>query len=560
MVNTRRSLRIQQRLASESETSDINTDDEGSNLSASASKPRRRKSTKLTTNEKVSSVEGIPPTVDECVESEETEINVDPTLETDKQASPTKKLSDTKPKKGRKITNKKEPEEMQDPETFKTEGFKSHISESPTKRGKRAQLEKKTPRKKRKPVVVDKKQEILVKSVETETDDADKAEDNNLDIVHNAGTKSIVYNEKKANQTIKDKIDDFANLDLDTDEDRNLTKNLETHLLNANLVHDEVQIKSDNSNGVCQISNSDSNEFLKLESDVDKEDESCNEMSSDQMVIDESAEESEPVSNYRMLKPKFKLDYKKYDVKPRNQLSGLALLGTDLQKNSLLQNQLKKLKNPRKNATDQTTVGDIFGLDGARVTDTNEKEPRIETKIHKAASIKSSLEEAAKQEVKNLMKRSVLPSDMEKEKNCPRFYINKYKVSKEKQKKKEETAGTGWYNLPKTEMTDEIKKDLQIIKMRSTLDTKHHYKRSDQKNFPKFFQMGTIVEGAHEFYSSRMTKKERKRTMVDELLADAEFRKKNKKRMIEYEMRKGSGGKGYYKKKVDKKKAVSAKK
>ena len=90
--------------------------------------------------------------------------------------------------------------------------------------------------------------------------------------------------------------------------------------------------------------------------------------------------------------------------------------------------------------------------------------------------------------------------------------------------------------------------------MRKVLNTKQHYKREDSKAIPKFFQMGTIIEGSHEYYSSRISKKERKRTMVDELLADSEFRKKNKKRMIEYEMRKGAGGKGHHKNKTQKRK------
>ena len=37
--------------------------------------------------------------------------------------------------------------------------------------------------------------------------------------------------------------------------------------------------------------------------------------------------------------------------------------------------------------------------------------------------------------------------------------------------------------------------------------------------------MGTVVESAADFYHSRIPKKQRKSTLVDELLADAEFRK-----------------------------------
>ncbi len=39
------------------------------------------------------------------------------------------------------------------------------------------------------------------------------------------------------------------------------------------------------------------------------------------------------------------------------------------------------------------------------------------------------------------------------------------------------------------------------------------------------FQVGTVVDSPVDFYSSRIPKKQRKRTMVEELLADAEFRR-----------------------------------
>ena len=38
------------------------------------------------------------------------------------------------------------------------------------------------------------------------------------------------------------------------------------------------------------------------------------------------------------------------------------------------------------------------------------------------------------------------------------------------------------------------------------------------------FQVGTVVDSPVDFYHSRIPKKDRKRTMVEELLADAEFR------------------------------------
>lgn len=43
--------------------------------------------------------------------------------------------------------------------------------------------------------------------------------------------------------------------------------------------------------------------------------------------------------------------------------------------------------------------------------------------------------------------------------------------------------------MPATEMTDEIKNDLEVLRMRSVLDPKHFYKKNDMNALPKYFQV-----------------------------------------------------------------------
>lgn len=43
---------------------------------------------------------------------------------------------------------------------------------------------------------------------------------------------------------------------------------------------------------------------------------------------------------------------------------------------------------------------------------------------------------------------------------------------------------------------------------------------------PLVFQIGQVIESPADFYHSRIPKKQRKKTLVDELLADAEFKNK----------------------------------
>lgn len=114
-------------------------------------------------------------------------------------------------------------------------------------------------------------------------------------------------------------------------------------------------------------------------------------------------------------------------------------------------------------------------------------------------------------------------------------------------KKTTETSDERWFNMKQPEITPEIKRDLQIIKQRSALDPKRHYKK-DKWEIPKFFQMGTIIEGNTEFYSSRLKRKERGKTMVEELLHDDTTKKYFKRKYHEIQQTKTSGRKGFYKK------------
>ena len=49
-------------------------------------------------------------------------------------------------------------------------------------------------------------------------------------------------------------------------------------------------------------------------------------------------------------------------------------------------------------------------------------------------------------------------------------------------------------------------------------------------NPPSLYQIGTVVDNAADFYTDRVPNKARKSTMVDELLADAEFKKFQKRK------------------------------
>jgi len=116
------------------------------------------------------------------------------------------------------------------------------------------------------------------------------------------------------------------------------------------------------------------------------------------------------------------------------------------------------------------------------------------------------------------------------------------------EEKKKATAGTQWYNLPRTDLTPELKRDLQLLKMRNVLDPHRHYKKDGGKmQAPEYSQVGTVIQGPTEYLSARIQNKDRKRTLVEEVLAGEQQSGRFKKKYAEVQTKKGSGKKAFYK-------------
>jgi hypothetical protein len=104
-----------------------------------------------------------------------------------------------------------------------------------------------------------------------------------------------------------------------------------------------------------------------------------------------------------------------------------------------------------------------------------------------------------------------------------------------------------WYNLPRTDLTPEFKRDLQLLNMRSVLDPHRMYKKPGKFRVPEYSQMGVIVEGPTEFFSGRIQKKDRKKTFVEDALATEAKTGRFKMKYGEVQMKKTSGKKAFYK-------------
>ena len=102
--------------------------------------------------------------------------------------------------------------------------------------------------------------------------------------------------------------------------------------------------------------------------------------------------------------------------------------------------------------------------------------------------------------------------------------------------------------MPRTNLTPELKRDLQLLKMRDVLDPKRHYKKDNSKTLaPEFSGIGTIIEGPTEHLSSRVLKKERKRTFVEEILGDKRSTGHFKNKYKDIQASRTSGRKAFYK-------------
>ncbi|KAK4166760.1 Fcf2 pre-rRNA processing-domain-containing protein [Cladorrhinum sp. PSN259] len=114
-----------------------------------------------------------------------------------------------------------------------------------------------------------------------------------------------------------------------------------------------------------------------------------------------------------------------------------------------------------------------------------------------------------------------------------------------------DNAGAGWFNMPRTELTTELKRDLQLLRMRDVIAMgKQHYKKDSRKEFvPEYCQVGTIIAGATDGANQRLTRREKKQSIVEEVLS-ADNVSKFKSKFHEIQEKKQSGKKGFYKKVV----------
>nr|CDS25670.1 deoxynucleotidyltransferase terminal interacting [Hymenolepis microstoma] len=83
-----------------------------------------------------------------------------------------------------------------------------------------------------------------------------------------------------------------------------------------------------------------------------------------------------------------------------------------------------------------------------------------------------------------------------------------------------------WFDLPRGDFSQENQEDREIVAMRNVLSSDLHTRKADGRR--AHFHVGTVVDDPGSFYD-RVPRKQRKKNLVDELLANAEYMKKQRR-------------------------------
>ncbi|CCM03043.1 uncharacterized protein FIBRA_05161 [Fibroporia radiculosa] len=127
-------------------------------------------------------------------------------------------------------------------------------------------------------------------------------------------------------------------------------------------------------------------------------------------------------------------------------------------------------------------------------------------------------------------------------------------TKKERKALKNTTAGPDWFDLPAPAEAElpRLYREVEALRLRNQLDPKRFYRKDEGegkgiKGLPKHFAIGTIVPTSTPFGTDsgdNLSRSSRKRTLVDELVDDAEAKSYAKKKFKDLQSVRGARGRG----------------
>ncbi|XP_050078310.1 deoxynucleotidyltransferase terminal-interacting protein 2 [Anopheles maculipalpis] len=142
-------------------------------------------------------------------------------------------------------------------------------------------------------------------------------------------------------------------------------------------------------------------------------------------------------------------------------------------------------------------------------------------------------DELCRTNVEQELKGAVLTPGIEKKEDIARLAMSDKALQKLNRLERKKTKGKNWFGLSAPEITPELENELALMKMRSILDPKQSFKRIDKRKTPKYFEIGKMIDSPLDHFNERGVKKLKSKSLVDELMADAEFQKYNKRKYAE---------------------------
>lgn len=137
---------------------------------------------------------------------------------------------------------------------------------------------------------------------------------------------------------------------------------------------------------------------------------------------------------------------------------------------------------------------------------------------------------------KDIKFKCTIAEDIEQQERLKPFRVSRRQRKKLMAIEKKKTLAN-WFDISRVEeLTKDQEKDLLALKMRRVWNPKQFYKRSSGQNSSsdhkdQYFEIGTIQENPSDFYGGRLVRRERKQTMLDELMADAQLQAFNKRKV-----------------------------
>ncbi|KAI0042480.1 Fcf2-domain-containing protein [Auriscalpium vulgare] len=127
-------------------------------------------------------------------------------------------------------------------------------------------------------------------------------------------------------------------------------------------------------------------------------------------------------------------------------------------------------------------------------------------------------------------------------------------TKKERKAMKNLTAGPSWFDLPAPDPAElpRLYREVEALRLRNQLDPKRFYRKDEGegrgiKGLPKYFAIGKVVTTSTPFggpSTDNLPRAARKRTLVDELVDDAEARRYAKRKFGDLQGTRAKKGRG----------------